>query len=406
MATEKRQILINRGTETPATLVEGELFFNTQENILYVGDSNSAPFEVAKQTISDIFGLSGQAAIPAANDYLVFNGTSWELVTKPAALSEFTNDITFTHDKITDFDTATNALIEANNNLSHTQITDFNVEVNALVENNENLQASQITDFNTQVDARVGIDRISGSSTNFLAKDGTYQPITSAGNVTQETVESAITVDGVDGGKVLVNDGDRTISWAEFPQYEWQYVTTVVDNVVNLEVNADDLIFDFDTYDYKIVTTVETDSIDSSVPVITLDNNQSNYYNYIVTYHNSGVNATQTVQDANNFSFITNLGSASDSVTITKANIEMIISKAHLTHTEVITTYYTYMVDAKASIVGTSDETTGFDLFPVMSQLTGTFKTPDDNIESVEIKHAINAGTNDIGRARVYRRAK
>jgi hypothetical protein len=198
--------------------------------------------------------------------------------------------------------------------------------------------------------------------------------------------------------------GDTPVEWI----YEGAQFGELLPSGYNVFI--DDIQWDFDNYDYKVVFFFETTGEDNDEPYMRFNGltNMSTSYNSL-TKRTSSETDTVIVESLENTSLIrfgAKLPTNSNIVGQTQYNGEFIICRSFLgspvTSGNVL---HNYSVRGFASVTAATAPVSGFIGYPVESIFIGNF-TSSAAFSSVDIYPSISAGSSDYAKARIYKRAK
>jgi hypothetical protein len=198
--------------------------------------------------------------------------------------------------------------------------------------------------------------------------------------------------------------GDVVVEWV----LEGEQSGEVLPSGFNVFI--DDIAWDFNNYDYKVVFDFETTGEDNDEPYLRFNGltSSSTNYNYL-TKTTSSENDGVTVASLENTSLIkfgAKLPINSVNLGQTQYQGEFIIRRSVLGAPTPGTPNNNYSVRGFASVTAASAPVAGFLGFPVESIFVGNFWTGTTGFTSIDIYSGISAGASDYAKARIYKRAK
>lgn len=198
--------------------------------------------------------------------------------------------------------------------------------------------------------------------------------------------------------------GDVVVEWV----LEGEQSGEVLPSGFNVFI--DDIAWDFNNYDYKVVFDFETTGEDNDEPYLRFNGltSSSTNYNYL-TKTTSSENDGVTVASLENTSLIkfgAKLPINSVNLGQTQYQGEFIIRRSVLGAPTPGSPNNNYSVRGFASVTAASAPVAGFLGFPVESIFVGNFWTGTTGFTSIDIYSGISAGASDYAKARIYKRAK
>ena len=198
--------------------------------------------------------------------------------------------------------------------------------------------------------------------------------------------------------------GDVVVEWV----LEGEQSGEVLPSGFNVFI--DDIAWDFNNYDYKVVFDFETTGEDNDEPYLRFNGltSSSTNYNYL-TKTTSSENDGVTVASLENTSLIkfgAKLPINSVNLGQTQYQGEFIIRRSVLGAPTPGTPNNNYSVRGFASVTAASAPVAGFLGFPVESIFVGNFWTGTTGFTSIDIYSGTSAGASDYAKARIYKRAK
>lgn len=386
MATENKQILINRGATTPSPLTYGELFFNTTDNKLYVGNASNVAIVVTGD-----------------NDYL--DNISIDV----------NGDVTFSVGSQTEQtlgDIATRTWVTGQNYQDPNGVLDTvgilgaqgNGDYFLNQQGTFSLITAQGTISKTVIDDLIGTDE--ANANEFYRGDGQFA------TVSKTNVDAALGTTAADDAHFYRGDGN----WSAIPTLEWEFVEKIVSgetgtiNITN--ANLTNHTFDIANYDYKFVVQADVAEEDNSQPYIRLNGVTTNSYSYVrervvldaVTNPDAGI--SESFGGHQQAAIYTGVSLPSDSlqIAVTQLNLEFIVSQSitvGANSTRVLS------VEGKGSAVAIQAAAPGAEVWSSFGTFAGSLTTTT-GLTQVSITHNIESifGLEDNAVVRIYKRAK